>query len=116
MTVLHPGYIAQEIVKATGRPEYLQAAMTLHEWHHLAGTAMEPPEAVLAAQETLRNLKLDAFAEAGRLYRRALAQYEAVRNSERMARLMGFPVEPRTAILYVEAPKEPIELDFGYPA
>lgn len=117
VTVLHSGYIIDEINRVTARPRYLELAMALTEWHDLPGHDCEdPPDEVVAMLRELKALKLGAFAQAGRRYKLALDAYEQRCNFEAIRASLGFPVEPETAVEYIAGPREPIVIDFTYPA
>lgn len=116
-TVLHNGYIMQEIEKAADSARYHELCHLLMAWHSIPGhDDEEPPQEVTEALAELKRLKLHAFAQAGRLYRLALEAYQQRCDFERQVRLAGFPVIPDTAIQYVDGPKPPIELNFDHPA
>lgn len=116
-TVLHPGYVMQEIERAVESTRYQELTATLIAWHELPGhDCSEPPAEVVAILAELKAMKLHAFVSAGRLYRKALDAYEAQCSWEAMAAKMGLPFVRDTAVEYVVTPKEPIELDFDYPA
>ena len=117
VTVLHNGYIMQEINKAGDSPRYHELCHELMAWHSIPGhDDEETPERVTAALAELKAMKLHAFAQAGRLYRLALEAYEQRCLFEQGVRAAGFPVMPDTAIQYVDGPKETIELNFDHPA
>lgn len=117
VTVLHNGFIIDEINRVTSRPRYLELAMQLTSWHDLPGHECEdPPEEVHKMLAELKELKLGAFAQAGRRYRMALDAYEKRRDFEAFWASLGAPVKPDTVIDY--PPEEPpgTVVDFTYPA
>ena len=116
-TVLHPGYIMEEINRVTLRPRYDELCRVLFEWHEMGfHDHGEPPPQIASALHELRELKLNAFEQAGRRYRMALEAWEQRLDWERAMRRAGLPVLPDTAIQYVDGPKGPTELNFEHPA
>jgi hypothetical protein len=116
-TVLHNGFIIDEIHRVTRRQRYLELAVALTDWHELPGhDCDEPPAEVVAMLAELKALKLGAFEQAGRRYRLALDAWEQRCNFESFRASLGFPVEPDTVIDYPPEPKPPMVLDFTYPA
>lgn len=118
-TVLHPGYVMQELGRAVASTRYQELSTTLIAWHELPGhDCDEPPAEVAHILAELKAMKLHAFAQAGRRYRLALDAYEQRCHHERVMRRNGWGdfIAKDTAIEYVEGPRPSIELDFDYPA
>jgi hypothetical protein len=111
-TVLHRGYIAQELMKQRGSDRYEVAERILHEWAAMDPEGLlEAPERVAWAIEEIRLMKLEAFAAAGVVYRAALARVDAFRE---LCDRFGPPPKgmPQTAIVYLEPPKGMPVIDF----
>ena len=116
-TVLHNGFILQEIRRATHDPRYDELCKILIEWHELPWHDHEqPPELVVSAIREIKAMKLRAFARAGAIYQQALDAYERQRDWETAMHRAGVPYIKDTAVFYAEQPGDPIELDFDYPA
>jgi hypothetical protein len=116
-TVLHNGFIIDEIHRTCEMRRYNELAVELTMWHDLPGhDCDEPPAQVVAMLDELKELKLGAFVRAGRRYREALDAWEQRLNFEAFRASLGFPVERDTVVDYPPDPKPPLVLDFTYPA
>jgi hypothetical protein len=116
-TVLHPGFIIDEINRVSAEPRYLELAMALTDWHELPGhDCDDPPAEVGQMLAELKAMKVEAFVRAGERYRAALDAWEGLQRWEAIRRMAGWPVQHDTVIQYVDAPRAPIIIDFTYPA
>jgi hypothetical protein len=67
-TVLHPGFIIDEINRVSAEPRYLELAMALTDWHELPGhDCDDPPAEVGQMLAELKAMKVEAFVRAGEL-------------------------------------------------
>lgn len=116
-TVLHNGFVIDEIHRTCLMRRYNVLASELTEWHELPGhDCDDPPDEVRRMLAELKAMKLAAFARAGRRYREALDAYEQRRNFEAFRASLGHPVAPDTVIDYPPDDPPGIVLDFTYPA